>query len=59
MLDPVTKKINGRPVYARVSGDSDPSGEVTDDFLYYWEFDNGHNWIIRYTGRLKGGPQVA
>ena len=50
MLDPVTKKINGRPVYARVSGDSDPSGEVTDDFLYYWEFDNGHNWIIRYTG---------
>ena len=59
MLDPVTKWINGRPVYARVSGDSDPSGEASDDFLYYWEFDNGHNWIIRYTGRLKGGPQVS
>ena len=48
MLDPVARRVNGRPVYARVRGDSDPGGgEASDDFLYYWEFDNGHNWIIR------------
>ena len=48
MLDPVTKRVNGRPVYGRVRGDSDPAGDASDDFLYYWEFDNGHNWIVRY-----------
>ena len=47
MLDPVARRVNGRPVYARVRGDSDTGGEASDHFLYYWEFDNGHNWIIR------------
>ena len=49
MLDPVARRVNGRPVYSRIRGDSDPDGEASDDFLYYWEFDNGHNWIIRYS----------
>ena len=45
MLDPVARRVNGRPVYAR-GGSDDPVGGG-DNFLYYWEFDNGHNWIIR------------
>ena len=47
MLDPVARRLNGRPVYARVGGSDDPAAGG-DDFLYYWEFDNGHNWIIRW-----------
>ena len=47
MLGPAARRVNDRPVYARVRGDSDPDGEASDDFLYYWEFGNGRNWIIR------------
>ena len=54
MLDPVARRVSGRPVYARVRGDSDRDGEPSDDFLYYWEFDNGHNWIIRCVNEHLG-----